>query len=256
MPNINITFKQYVLNPTMQSNSVLNLSMIRKQLDNRYDQLINKHKKFEYNVYKNKNTYYIHMRQPSESYGLKYDVVFEIVPGDNKYVKDCTFRVFSNSPSFVYTYAYIFNLYGLLIPQLKDKFDEVVLTREPSIRNYFKIISYEKSLYYSMLFLLNENQTIADLEKKVSKRLSIDKAFNTIKTDSEKVLEYKLVKRKETMIRKRSVTKTLAHKIERELKKNVNPSTIRNTHSIKAKEKITGHDKVTAKKKIKGRKKR
>lgn len=252
-----LTFEQYIANPTMQPSNVLNLDMVRKQLDNRYDKLINKHKRIKYDIYKtDNNEYFIHVKLPSESYDLFYDVVFKINTTDIVNLKDCKFKVFSNSPSFVFTYAYIFNLYGLFVDELKNKVSKEVLNKEPNMRNYFKIINYEKSIYYSILYVLSHIRTVSELDKVVRKKTDINKVFDNIKSIDEKIKEYNYRRKKETEERKLNAAKMLKYKIEKDIEKHTDPQKVVNTHSVTAKRKISGKKKITGKSKVTGRKKR
>ena len=97
-----LTLEQYLVNPTRMPNpAVLNLASIRKALDLRYDAVIEKHPRFKLNVYKKGNDIlFIHIKIPSESYDLNYDVVLELANISGT-LRDSTFRVYNNTPSFL-----------------------------------------------------------------------------------------------------------------------------------------------------------
>ena len=259
-----LTLNQYLDNPTMMNrSSVLNLSYIRKALDDRYNILISKNKTIKHEIYKNDNKILIHFHLPSESYELNYDVLIEIdTEGDtidsNDLVKNKVFKVFSNSPSFAYTYAYVFNLYNLLIPEFKDKFDKEILRKEPVNRNTLRMISYEKSLYYCILFLLSKYPYMSNLYDK-AKKMNKKEVHERIKNIQKKIIEYNKKKRAYNILKKPSVAVAMKDKIKKELKKQgIQPKSSIN-HSQIAKSKISGQPKITGrskKRKITGKKKK
>lgn len=138
--------------------------------------------KFDYTVYRIKGTdeVVIHVKVPSDTVpGFTYDVLYEITYGaSTTKLEDCDVRIFSNSPSFVYTYAYIFyhlNLEGetkpgmlinrltrkipkdrMMIPGTEKKLPNEVRSKAPVVRNTLGLPLWDKSLYYGIFYLTEE----------------------------------------------------------------------------------------------------
>ena len=240
-----MTFEQYLSNPTKhKGNLVMNLSAIRNDLNRRYDKLIEEKKnKFKINVYKEKDKIIIHVIEPSESYDMNYDIIFEINKmSDEDSLEKYPFKVFSNCPSFAFTFAFVFSNNGLLIEELKEKFSKEVFNKNPYQRNYYEMISYEKSIYFAIQYLLDNYDTIDDLLEK-SESFS-NKVFKNIDTVDKKISENKKLKHKESLKRKKEKRKeNLKEKDKNALqdnKKDKTNSTELKDHRIKPKSKIKG----------------
>lgn len=131
-----------------------------------------------YNLYNTGYTLVFHFELPSHSAkGVKYDVVIEfpykkedLDRGNNLY--EFPFKVYSNSPSFIYTYAYVFYQKNLICNWLVNRYDRKTLSTPPKQRNEFGIIFYEKSIFFSLYYIRkNINQSL-DLLTKSAKRAS------------------------------------------------------------------------------------
>ena len=257
-----LTLEKYLENPTgLKNNSVMRLKDVRDSLDIRYSKLT-ANKKIKMKVYKYKKDWlFLHFLVPSESYDLNYDVVLRIPVNEIK-LKDCEFKAFSNSPSFVYTYAYTFNLRNVLITEFKDKFAKEVLLKEPIQKNYYNIISYEKSIYYAILFLLTHYENVSEIERKADKIKDIDVLKIKLKSDEEKLAEYSRKRKRHQYLKKHDVRVAFADKMKKEKareEKKLEKLGIKQDkpdYVIKGKEKKTGSSKfkkkISGKSKIKG----
>lgn len=238
-----MTFEQYLTNPTKhKGNLVMNLSAIRNDLNRRYDKLIEEKKnKFKINVYKESDKIIIHVIEPSESYNMNYDVVFEIDGGlDEDNLEKYPFKVFSNCPSFAFTFGFTFNNNGLLIEELKTKMDKEIFNKNPYQRNYYEMISYEKSIYFAIQYLLDKYETTEDL---LTDSETFGKnVFENIDTVDKKIAENKKLKHKESLKRKREKRKEdLKEKIKDVLpNKEKSQSTELKNHKVTPKSKIKG----------------
>lgn len=159
---------------------------IRDNYRARYETL-SKSKPFIHDVYKinpgGRNI--VHVKVPSETVDkFYYDVLLEVEPGPlARSLEQCHVRFFSNCPSFVYSYAYIFyhlNVDGetpikppktkssgaiipmlltkiprsrLLMPGTEEKLGDAVLDNAPDTRNPHRLIMLDKSLYYAIFYL-------------------------------------------------------------------------------------------------------
>ena len=248
--NDRMTMEKYLSNPTgIKNNTALNLPMIREGLDNRYDKLIKVHKKFKFTVYnKDENVLLLHMKMPSETYNMFYDVVLEMRTHD-ELIRNNTFKLFSNSPSFVFNYAYVYNAKGLIIPELASKYGDRVLKSPPNITNYLRITSYEKSIYYTILYIIMNYEHNKELENK-AKQYNRDEFVELIGTPESKISEYQRKRKAEAKLRKRDLGAVIVHRTKLEAKKMEKYAPKKHTeHVIKGKEKITGKKKITGRKK-------
>lgn len=153
----------FLNNPSGKGSSIImNREQIRSFLDAKYKALIAKHGDFKVHTYHHKDSYFYHIIIPSETERKNtYDVVIQFVNGDGKtedfsndlFLNNYYIKLFSNCPSFTYTYAYVYNENGCMVDQLQTKFSDDVLTNAPTTRNPGEIASYEKSTYYACKFL-------------------------------------------------------------------------------------------------------
>lgn len=200
-----ITMKQFLVNPTGKgSASVARRDFIRRDLESRYNRLFKNGKlAFSVNPYLETRTkdIYIHFKVPSEDYyeqGLFYDVLirFYLEKGKSETtpIELYNIQVFSNSPNFLFTYAYIFNKDDLIIPWLKPKLPPRALTDEPLTRNPDMAYGFEKSVYYSLLYLKEHYELLTwnNLTKRTFNREAVRR---DVKTSYQKLEENKVAKK-------------------------------------------------------------
>lgn len=110
------------------------------------------------------DSYYFHLKIPSESHkdrDYSYDVVIRFFTDDpvainqpnliNYYI-----QFFSNSPSFIYQYAYVYKKKGYLIEELFNKLDSEYEDKPPKKTNPNQVVSYDKSIYFAVRFLYEQ----------------------------------------------------------------------------------------------------
>lgn len=106
-----------------------------------------------------KNTLVAHLTLPSRTKrGIHYDIVFEfdITGIDEASVTTMPAvpcKVFSNCPSFSYTYANVFDGKKQLCRWLKDKYEKTIFKKDPVVRNPNEIIGYERSIFIAGLYI-------------------------------------------------------------------------------------------------------
>lgn len=127
-------------------------------------------------IYNTGSTLVFHMELPSESSkGLTYDVVIEVPyskADDNRgnNIFDFPFQVYSNCPSFIYSYAYVFYKKGLICKWLLNRYDKKTLSTPPTKKNEFGIIFYEKSIFFAVYYIHKHfNQSVMLLTKSAIK---------------------------------------------------------------------------------------
>lgn len=162
-----------------------------EQYRERYNNLVKSGAKFRHQVYKTSpgGRTIVHVKCPSESVSnFFYDVLLELEYSDlTTRLEDCDVKIFSNCPSFVYTYAYVFYHYGsveqstktknaierkkgatgmiinmlakkipadrLLVPGSEERLGDAVLDNAPVVRNPAGLPLLDKSLYHAIFYL-------------------------------------------------------------------------------------------------------
>lgn len=110
------------------------------------------------------NSYYVHIKIPSESQTTdknkkyEYDVVIRFFTDKPELLLAGSFRAyymqfFSNSPSFIYKYAYVYKQHDYLIEALYNKLDPEFKDVAPEKTNSNMEVSYDKSIYFACKFL-------------------------------------------------------------------------------------------------------
>ena len=139
--------------------SALMLSSVRRTLDEQYLQL---YTKISVKWYVVDDKYYVaHVKIPSKSRErLWYDVLLEfdidtMRDKSTSTINNANVRVFSNCPSFAYTYANVYNHNKDLIDWARNKYPRDIITKQPEVRNPYKVISYERSLYFAIRYVLS-----------------------------------------------------------------------------------------------------
>lgn len=173
-----------------------------------------------------KSSYYYHIKVPSETQkkaGLfsnyEYDVVVRFFPNDEVTNRGNSLRpyyvqFFSNSPSFMYTYAYVYKRAGYLIEALYDKLDPDYIDTPPTKTNPNLKKSYDKSIYFACRFLV-EREFYLLVKSGIQtwiKRTSPDKFFRDIS-------DFKSVKLDQALMNE-----------EKKLQKNLNPDARRQSN--------------------------
>lgn len=250
--------KEFVDNPMGKgSNAISNRQLIRDDLNRRYEKLI-KDKKIDLVIYRDKDEYYFHFKIPSESQrNNTYDVVLYFTMDEDKdfkfdnYLNRYYLKFFSNCPSFVYTYAYAFNLYGLFVESLSKKYEDVVLNQDPFTRNPAAVISYEKSIYFACYHILQNQKYLNKMVlNTISKSFNINELSRNIRTTEQIRLE---IKKEDNLLK---AEKEKEQKRLEQLKRNIgksvpqkatnNKSKVSGTRDLKGGKRIVPKPKLTA----------
>ena len=156
-----ISLRQLVDNPTGKGSAyVAKRSMIKQGLNATYLKILQRYRKQFYAV---PYTYpdgriMFHVKVPSESYNINkisYDVLFEFDNNRAKALPLRNVRCFSNSPSIIFTYAYVFYKKSLIIPAFLRNLPTECKTLPPAIRNPVESMGWEKSIYIAARYLLD-----------------------------------------------------------------------------------------------------
>lgn len=229
-----MNIREYVDNPMGKGDSSIpNRKQLIDSLELKYAKLI-KHKgnDIKLHIYKTGNKQddiYFHLVIPTETErNNTYDVVFLFRdPGkahrDELSISKYDVLVFSNSPSFAYTFAYVYNKHGLFIHSLAGKLGKEFMKNEPEVRNRYEIINYEKYVYFGARFILDSKRLNRSFMDMVARPYRSDVLTKNIRTLDAIMAEYK--KAENVLKRKKKQT---ANRIDPENRK---PSQQRTTSS-------------------------
>lgn len=170
---------------------------------------------------KEKDNYFILVKIPSESNSeyksdqIFYDVIIELLPPNNSYlsnesVRDYDVRVYSNCPSFTYTFTYVYYKKDALIRMPKGAYTRKALSKVPKVRNPLLLFGIEKTLWFAICYLdknklfkrsnlealVRDDSKLKDIikehkiigqDQKLEEVLARTKKFSTIKQKEKKI---------------------------------------------------------------------
>ena len=208
-----MTINNFLQNPTgAYSASFARRDLIIQGMKWRYQELIKKHGNLQMiHVWEQNDNVYFHFKVPSEKFGKKcmYDVVIKFVCSNPTLMKSSTtlngygINVFSNSPNFMFTYAYVYNQDGILIPESKTKLPEKCLTDKPEIKNPNESYGFEKSVYFAMLYIMQNGYNVkAKAKARYNPKMDIEKCLIPIDTAENKLMDYNREKKQEQLAKK------------------------------------------------------
>lgn len=145
---------EFFNNPMGKGASVLNIKSIKENYDRRYNTF---YKNISHTAFFIKNNIYVSINIPSSVKGIFYDVVIKFTPNTKSAgvsVSDMDFQFFSNSPSFLYTYANAYAKRKLLIKELNSKLSKEMIKTIAATRNPYAIVSYDITIYSAIKYLL------------------------------------------------------------------------------------------------------
>lgn len=188
-----ITASGYLKNPMGKGSAIMQIGLVSRSLDHDYEIL---HQKMSHTWWLTTSggpKAIAHIKVPSRKIeDLYYDVILEFDIsnlGDSLIISEVPMKVFSNCPSFTFTYAYVFTKNGDTINWCKPKYAKKILKKKPEERNPYGITSYERSIYLAIKYILsNRRNVIYEIRrtgKKIRKREEILKNIHS----SDEILE-------------------------------------------------------------------
>lgn len=146
--------------------SAINLKPIIEDLENRYSKHIALNIKYKIGI--RKDIRYIAFKVPSEHdtermSKITYDVLLEFIPKtaehfESKSLRKCPIRLFSNCPSFTFTFTYIYKkLKSLAELQGMNKYSKMGLKKSPKKTNPIGISGIEKTIWFSIYKMGEDN---------------------------------------------------------------------------------------------------
>ena len=181
-----MSFDGYIDNPS-GGQMITNRQMYKELYTKKFDAiLLREGGSVKFKVYHENNkfdTYYIHMKIPSEVVSkLYYDVVVQLSTRQSPKKVDSSLRnymvrFFSNDPAFVFTFAHAFNKHDLFIKELEKPMSRSSLKSVAKERNPQDNIFYVKSLYFAYLtmerYSLFRRPVLDSMKQKFDKNLLI-----------------------------------------------------------------------------------
>lgn len=153
---------QQIVKPFNSGFSAISIKYLLEDLQRRFVANISDNVKFK--VIKEKNVYYIFCKIPSESNNkypsnhIFYDVIFELSPpnkaaeeSDN--IRDYDVKVFSNCPSFVYSFTYVYFKKKALVNMPKGFYTRKAISVAPKTRNPLLLFGIEKTLWFTVCYM-------------------------------------------------------------------------------------------------------
>jgi hypothetical protein len=223
-----LTLNNMLTNPAGKYSAQLaNRSVIIANLENRYFSIIQKNKFLKMKIYKNsEEKYTFHIKVPSEREMpnkrqlLFYDVILEFTKSSHEtsayslYYWDM--RIWSNSPSMVFTYMYVLEQNDLYPKYLKSKTSKESLTIPPLMRNPVEMIGFEKTVFFACNYIRRNSLYKIQSIKPLCFKFDIKKILSSISSTDEKLIEISNIinKNKKTKknIKRKKVVSTLPKK--------------------------------------------
>lgn len=195
---MDITLEQYINNPQLKSNAVLNATAreaIRASYKAKFDALMVREKgHIAYITFydRKKNRVFIHFKIPSETVEkFYYDVVFEFFATSDVSSTENVFKYFvkfySNDPAFVFTYAHTFLDNNILIDELKSKMSRKAIKEKADEKNPYNQIGYVKTIYFAYLYMVSKGLTHFNTITAGSQNFSVSALQASVENADEKV---------------------------------------------------------------------
>ena len=214
-----MTFEQFIDNPLGRNSAVLTIAARQTIMDSyakKWDViLLRENGNINYFLYYDQkhNAYYAHFKIPSETVKkFYYDVVIKFtadarVGEGGRDLFKYSVQFYSNDPSFVYTYAYVFKKNDMFIDELTDRMSKDALRKAPKVRNPHQNTGYVKTLVFAYLYMkakkLNDKTRFITASSSYTRgHLSgnIENADIKIKNRQEKNVESEVPERKRNEI--------------------------------------------------------
>lgn len=152
---------------------------------------LTKNKKISVKSYKVGNYIYIHSKVPSTTrVDVFYDVLFRISADKTDVTTEKEVKIFSNDPSFIYKYAYVFNKLDLLIPECAKLLPPECLTQVPKNTNPMEDATAHKVSMMAGIYLLDYVKIDKVDITKFTKDTSLNEVFSMLQTFNSVMTNY------------------------------------------------------------------
>jgi hypothetical protein len=151
-----------MLRPFNKGFSALQIKLVMNDLVYRYTQNIKS--RIKCRVFKENNDYFIYTKVPSESNDeypdsalIYYDVIIQLIPPNKASlawdsIRDYDVKVFSNIPSFVFTFNYVYHRYRALLDMPSGYYSQRSLMEKAKMRNPLNLLGIDKSLWFTIYY--------------------------------------------------------------------------------------------------------
>jgi hypothetical protein len=152
-----------MLRPFNKGFSALQIKLVMNDLVYRYTQNIRE--KMKIRVFQEHSDYFIYAKVPSESNSeypdsapIHYDVIIQLSPPNNAAkaldnIREYDAKVFSNIPSFVFTFNYIYHHKRALINLPYSYYTQRAILEKARVRNPLNLLGIDKSLWFAVYYL-------------------------------------------------------------------------------------------------------
>lgn len=227
IPRKIFTVNSFLTNPTGDAGTNAQArKLVLEDMSKKMNGLLNMGRKFDVKFFKAGKSIFVKVIVPSETFeDFGYDVLIEFEEYDSNSgsLQPNHIRFFSNSPSFVYTYAHVFHMFGILIDTLIKKYPEAVFKEIPDTRNPDFTTFYEKSITMALLYLREKDLLSKRNFDSLIKTIPLSKVKDHITASQDKELEYKMhqaaeSKRKKAEKEKKKAERDSAKKADKPIK--------------------------------------
>lgn len=204
-----LSMNQLITNPAgKHTGMVAARKDIIENMNSRFSRLVNDQtKKFTTRIYSDdtRSFYVFHIKVPTEqktTEDLRYDVIIHVtIPeGVDKPISLFNYpcMVYSNSPAFAFTYAYVLNKLGFVPPYMvTKKMTEESKKTSPEKRNPFETIGFEKSLFFAISYIKMNNYMSVNTISRFIKKFDEKAVLQNIKAFDDKLAEVQHAKQKD-----------------------------------------------------------
>jgi hypothetical protein len=262
------------LRPLAKGSSAISLKLIIDNLTYRYVKNIKEQIKVKF--FKEGDMYFVYAKIPSESNDkypdaapVFYDVIFQFIPPNKASlaadsIREYDVKAFSNIPSFLYTFNYVFYHRKALIELPGGYYSPRALNEKARIRNPLNLLGIDKSLWFTTYYLddhrffkrttfdgiIDKELTLVKLLKKEKIKTQEHKLYELELRDKHRKLKKENERKKRPAGRKRVVIKEPVKKekidtlVEKSLSRNNLKSSLQ-TNSLRSKLSVSNTNRTT-----------
>lgn len=160
-----VFIRDFFNNPAGKGSTILNINATKSQFNARYNEI---QERIHHKIYFVKKSIYFLINIPSSVNGIMYDIVVKFEPtpkSAGESITDMSMEMFSNSPSFLYTFANAYDKQKIFAKEFKRKLSSKMLKDIAKTKNPYGILSYDFSIYSALYYILSNDLTkISNLE--------------------------------------------------------------------------------------------